>query len=352
MGLADALLALTWISLTVYALLAGADFGAGFWDLLAGGPSAGRRPRALIEHSIGPVWEANHVWLIFVLVLLWTAFPPLFAAAASTLYIPFTLAAIGIIARGSAFAFRKAVTQVWQQRLFGAAFAASSVITPFFLGTMAGGLASGRVPPGVAAGSVVTSWLNPTSLVCGALAVGVCAYLAAVYLTADARRSGELELASYFRLRGLVSGIVTGAVAVVGVFVAHADAPTLFHALTHRGLVLVIVSAAAGVLSLVLLVVRSYVAVRVTAALTVAAVLWAWGVGQLPRLLPGLSVSQAASAHATLQATLISSVVGLVLLVPSLAWLFVLFQHTQRAAATTPAAPPSSGAAHSNRAPA
>lgn len=111
-------------------LLGGADFGAGFWDLIAGGAQRGRDRRALIEHSIGPVWEANHVWLIFVLVIMWTAFPPLFAAIASTLYIPLTLVAIGIIARGSAFAFRKAVTEVWQQRLFGAAFGSSSVITP------------------------------------------------------------------------------------------------------------------------------------------------------------------------------------------------------------------------------
>lgn len=130
MTLAIALLGLTWLSVTAYTLLGGADFGAGFWDLIAGGAQRGRDRRALIEHSIGPVWEANHVWLIFVLVIMWTAFPPLFAAIASTLYIPLTLVAIGIIARGSAFAFRKAVTEVWQQRLFGAAFGSSSVITP------------------------------------------------------------------------------------------------------------------------------------------------------------------------------------------------------------------------------
>jgi cytochrome d ubiquinol oxidase subunit II len=326
MSLATAVLALTWVSLTAYALLAGADFGAGFWDLLAGGPVRGRRPRTLIEHSIGPVWEANHVWLIFVLVLLWTSFPPVFAAIASTLYIPCTLVAIGIIARGSAFAFRKAMTEVWQQRLFGAAFAASSVITPFFLGTIAGGIASGRVPPGVAKGDVITGWANPTSLICGVLAVGVCAYLSAIYLTADARRGGHSDLADYFRLRALVTGVVVGAIAVAGLVVVHADTPDLFHAVTHRGLPLVIVSLAAGTVSLPLLIVRAYIAVRITAALAVAAVLWAWGVGQLPRLLPGLNVDQAAAAPATLQATGISSLVGLALLVPSLTWLFVLFQ--------------------------
>jgi hypothetical protein len=188
MSSADWMLAVTWVGLTLYALFGGADFGAGFWDLLAGGDVRGRPQRGLIEHSIGPVWEANHVWLIFVIVLAWTGFPPVFAAVASTLYIPLTLAAFGIIARGAAFAFRKASTELWQQRLFGAAFALSSVLTPFFLGTIAGGIASGRVPSGLARGNLLTSWWNPTSILGGVLAVGTCAYLAAVYLCADARR--------------------------------------------------------------------------------------------------------------------------------------------------------------------
>ncbi|MBN9620230.1 MAG: cytochrome d ubiquinol oxidase subunit II, partial [Actinobacteria bacterium] len=142
MTAATAVLVLTWLALTAYALLAGADFGAGVWDLVAGSASRGQPRRKLIEHVIGPVWEANHVWLIFVLVLLWTAFPTVFAAVASTEWIPLTLAALGIIGRGSAFAFRKTVTEVWQQRLFGATFAVSSVVTPFCLGAVAGALAT------------------------------------------------------------------------------------------------------------------------------------------------------------------------------------------------------------------
>jgi cytochrome d ubiquinol oxidase subunit II len=326
MSLAAALLALTWLSVTAYALLGGADFGAGFWDLVAGGPDRGHDRRQLIEHSIGPVWEANHVWLIFVLVLMWTAFPPVFAAIASTLYIPLTLIAFGIIARGSAFAFRKTVTEIWQRRLFGAAFAFSSVITPFFLGAMAGAVGSGRVPPGLAKGGLISSWVNPTSLICGVLAVGVCAYLSAVYLTADARRGGHLELAGYFRRQGLASGVVVGALAVAAIAVVHSDSPRLFHSLTHRGLPLVGASIVMGFVSLVLLGRRYYIAVRISAALAVVAVIWAWGVGQYPRLLPGLSVDQAASSHATLQATAITSVIGLALLLPSLACLFLLFQ--------------------------
>src|SRR5262245_1180865 len=219
MTLANVLLAITWIGVTAYALLGGADFGGGFWDLLSGGAVAGARRRALIEHSIGPVWEANHVWLIFVLVVLWTAFPPVFAAVASTLYIPLTLAAIGVIGRGAAFAFRKAVQELPLRRLFGGAFALSSVLTPFFLGTVAGGVASGRVPPGNAKGDVLHSWWNPTSVLGGVLAVGVCAYLAATYLTEDATRGDEPDLADQFRDRALITGVVVGVVALAGIVV-------------------------------------------------------------------------------------------------------------------------------------
>jgi len=342
--MAITLLVLMWVSVTVYALLAGADFGAGAWDLLSGRTGPGARRRALIEHSIGPVWEANHVWLIFVLVLMWTAFPPLFAAVSSTLYLPLTLVALGLIARGSAFAFRKAVTEVWQQRIFGAAFAFSSLVTPFFLGAIAGGVASGRVPPGIARGNVLTSWLNPTSVLCGTLAVLAGMYLAAVYLTADARRSGQPELAAEFRLRALAAGVVTGLVAAAGLVVVHSDAPRLWaglsgHALPLVAPSLVALSGAAGVASLALLAVRRYLLVRVTAALAVAAVLWGWGAAQYPHLLaaaPGLTVAQAAAGRATLQATMISAGVGIALLAPSLAWLFLLFQRGK------PVSPPAS----------
>jgi cytochrome d ubiquinol oxidase subunit II len=326
MSLAAALLGLTMLSVTAYALLGGADFGAGLWDLIAGGPEKGRARRALIAHSIGPVWEANHVWLIFVLVIVWTAFPPLFAAVASTLYIPLTLVAIGIIARGSAFAFRKAVTEVWQQRLFGAVFAFSSIITPFFLGTVAGAIASDRIPPGVARGDIIASWVNTSSLTCGALTVGVCAYLSAIYLTADARRGEHVELAEYFRRQGLITGVIVGALALGAILVLRSDADRLYQGLTHHGGVLVITSITAGFLSLLLLARRHYIAVRVSAALAVAALLWAWGIGLYPQLLPGLNVDQAAAARPVLQATAVTSAIGLILLAPSLLWLFTLFQ--------------------------
>ncbi|MGH3409169.1 MAG: cytochrome d ubiquinol oxidase subunit II, partial [Streptosporangiaceae bacterium] len=230
------ILAVMWTAVSAYALLGGADFGAGVWDLLAGRRAAGPPRRALIEHSIGPVWEANHVWLIFVLVLMWTAFPPAFAAISSTLYVPLTLVALGVIARGSAFAFRKAIDQPWAQRLFGAAFAFSSVVTPYFLGAAAGAVASGRVPPGLARGGAVTSWVNPVSAVTGAFAVTACAFLAASYLSVDARRGGDQALAGYFRRRALASGLLVGACSVAGLLVLHADAPVLYGRLTGRAL--------------------------------------------------------------------------------------------------------------------
>jgi cytochrome bd ubiquinol oxidase subunit II len=332
MTLADCVLAITWVGLTAYALLGGADFGGGFWDLLAGGARRGARQRALIEHSIGPVWEANHVWLIFAIVVLWTTFPPAFASIASTLYLPLTAAAFGIILRGSGFAFRKTVHEVALQRMFGGAFAISSVITPFFLGAVAGAIASGRVPPGNARGDVIASWVNPTSVLGGVLAVGVCAYLAAVYLSGDAVRSGSQDLAEAFRRRGLVTGVVVGAIALSGIAVLRSDAPSLFDGLTGRALPLVVASGVFGAVSLYLLWRRRFGLVRVTAALAVVAVIWGWGAGQYPYLLePSLTIDEAAANRATLEAVLISLAVGSVVLLPSLTWLLVLFQRGRRA---------------------
>ncbi|MGH3938956.1 MAG: cytochrome d ubiquinol oxidase subunit II [Pseudonocardiaceae bacterium] len=326
MSTAEAFLGLLWIGLTLYALLGGADFGAGLWDLLAGGARRGRAQRELIEHSIGPVWEANHVWLIFVITLFWTGFPAAFAAFAATLYIPLTLAALGIIARGSAFAFRKVSDQLWQRRLFGAAFASSSVLTPFFLGTVVGAVASQRVPPGIAEGDIVSSWWNPTSITSGLLAVGMTAYLAAVYLTADARRTGNERLVDVFRLRALLTGMVVGVLSLAALLVIRLDAPDLFTELEGRAWPFVLASILAGITSLVLLVARKFVLVRITAALGVTAVLWGWGAAQYPTMLPGLTIDEAATDPAVLHAALWALGVGGLILVPSLLYLFAIFQ--------------------------
>ncbi len=183
---ADVAAAILWIGATLYAVFGGADFGAGLWDLLAGDAEKGERPRAQIQRSLTPVWEANHVWLIFILVVLWTAFPEAFAAVMTTLYVPIALAAVGIVLRGAGFAFRKSIVSLQGRRAMGAAFAISSVLTPFFMGTVVGAIAAGNVPA-AGEGDAFSSWIAPLPLLVGALFVASGAYLAAIFLTADAR---------------------------------------------------------------------------------------------------------------------------------------------------------------------
>jgi cytochrome d ubiquinol oxidase subunit II len=325
--LAEVVLGIMFVGLIAYALFGGADFGAGIWDLLAGGTRRGAPQRAVIEHAIGPVWEANHVWLIFVLVVLWTGFPAGFTPVASTLYMPLTLAAFGMIARGAAFAFRKSITTLPMQRFLGAAFAVSSLVTPFFLGAVVGGVASGRVPPGIATGDVVTSWINPTSILGGVLAVLVCAYLAAVFLCLDALHEGHPEIADGFRVRALGTAAVTGLVGLAGLFVLRADAPLLAEGLFGQALPVIVLSVLAGIASIVLLVLRRYAVARVTSSLAVATILIGWAAAQYPYILPPrLTIEQAAAGETTLVAMLVSLVIGSLLLVPALIYLYRLFQ--------------------------
>jgi cytochrome bd ubiquinol oxidase subunit II len=344
MTLADAVLSVMFVGLIAYGLFGGADFGAGIWDLLAGGTRHGARQRALIERSIAPVWEANHVWLIFVLVVLWTAFSGAFAAVVSTLYLPLTLAAFGMIARGAAFAFRKTISTLGMRRFLGACFALSSLVTPYFLGAVVGGVASGRVPPGIAAGNVLTSWLNPTSVLGGVLAVLVCAYLAAVFLCADARREKAGDLVDQFRVRALGTAAVTGVVGVAGLFVLRADAPVLFDGLTGRALPAVAVSMVSGIAALVLLVRRRYAHARVASALAVTFILVGWAVAQYPYLLVGeVTIEQAARGRATLVAMLVALVAGSLVLLPALVYLYALFQRAPEPTAAGTTQPVRSG---------
>jgi cytochrome d ubiquinol oxidase subunit II len=329
MTLAELVLSIMFVGLIAYGLFGGADFGAGIWDLLAGGTRRGAPQRDLIERSIAPIWEANHVWLIFVLVVLWTAFSGAFAAVVTTLYIPLTLAAFGMIARGAAFAFRKSIATLGMRRFLGASFAVSSLVTPYFLGAVVGGVASGRVPPGIAAGDVLSSWINPTSVLGGVLAVVVCAYLAAVFLCADARREGLEELADQFRTRALGTAAVTGALGIAGLFVLRADAPVLFEGLTGRALPVVVLSVVAGVAALALVATRRYVAARAASAMAVTAILVGWAAAQYPYvLLPEVTIEEAAQGRATLVALLVALTVGALVLVPALVYLYVLFQRT------------------------
>jgi cytochrome d ubiquinol oxidase subunit II len=317
------------VGVLFYAVFGGADFGAGFWDLTAGGAERGRRPRELIDHSLGSVWEANHVWLIYCLVVLWSAFPRAFAAIMTTLYVPLGLAALGIILRGSGFAFRKVAVRTSEQRLAGAAFAASSVITPFFFGAVAGGIASGRVPA-AGGGDPLRSWLNPTSALGGALAVVVCAYLAAVFLTAEARMREVADLEAYFRRRALLAAGAAGILALGGIAILDQDANRLFHRLIGPALPLVIVSALGGAAALVLLRQAAPRIVRVLAVVAVAALVGGWGVAQYPFLLGNhLRIAQAAAPNATLVALTVVFGAAVLLVVPSLALLYRLQQRGQ-----------------------
>jgi cytochrome d ubiquinol oxidase subunit II len=308
------------IGLVLYVVLAGADFGAALWEL-------GRDER-LSRHaheSMAPVWEANHVWLIFVLTVTWTAYPVAFGSLASTLCIPLFLAGLGIIARGSAYALRTATTSERQARMIDAGSAGASVITPFCLGAAIGGIASGRVPVGNAAGDLWTSWLNPTSAAIGVIAVANCAYVSAVFLAGDAQRRQDPIAADAFRSRALVCGGLSGLLAAVGLVVLHGDDRELFDGLIGgAGTVGVVVSVLAGAATLALIRARRYEPARLTAALAVAAIVAGWALAQKPQFLPGLTVEQAAAPRDALIAVLVAVAVGAVVLFPSLALLFRL----------------------------
>jgi cytochrome d ubiquinol oxidase subunit II len=315
------------VGLAAYMVLVGADFGAGLWTLLARpgrmGPDA---TRDHARHAMGPVWEANHVWLIFVLVICWTAYPVAFGSIFSTLPIPLFIAAVGIILRGASYALRGQLGGARGRRAIENLFALSSILTPFALGTAIGAIASGRVPVGNAEGDLWSSWTGPTSLMIGALAVAACGYLAAVYLSADARRLGARTLELDFRDRALVSGVVAGALALTGLLVVRDDVQSLWDGLSRDwGAAMVAVSAAAGVTSLILVWRSRFEPARAAAALAVAAIVAGWGFAQEPRFLPGLTIEQAAAGHSTLVAIIIGVGIGAVILIPSLVLLFRLF---------------------------
>lgn len=332
MTLVDLTAVVLWLGVTTYAVFGGADFGAGFWDLVSGRGAQGERSRGLIAAAIGPVWEANHTWLIFDIVILWTAFPAAFAAIMSSLFIPISLAAVGIVLRGAAFAFRPVIGSARGRRITTAIFAASSVMTPFFLGAAGGGIASGRVSLEPGGGDLVGSWLNPTSVLVGLMAVSVCAYVAAVFLVADARRLGQADLASLFLRRARGAAIVTGGLAVIGILVLAIDAPVLAGELTGRGWPLVTAGLVLGGAALVAIGQRAPVGTRPLAVGALVAVIWGWGVAQYPDILPRtLSLADAAAPAGSLSSLLVVFVVAALLIAPSLALLFWLTQQNRLA---------------------
>jgi cytochrome bd ubiquinol oxidase subunit II len=322
------------LGLTLYILLGGADFGGGVWDLLARGP-AHERERTLIAAAIGPVWEANHVWLIFVVTVLFAAFPPAFAALGVALYVPFSLAVAGIVFRGAAFAFRShGEGSAWQRR-WTSVFGIASLVTPVVLGMAGAALASGRIrilPDGTAEAGLWSAWTGPLSIAAGALALAMCAFLAAVYLTVEADVRGDADLARHFRRRAVGSALVSGVLAGAGLVVVALDAPDLWAGMRERGWPLVLLSAAGGTASLLLILRRRDRAARVAAAVAVGSVVAGWGVAQWPYLIaPDLTVRDAAAPVSALGPIAVGLAVGGALLLPSLLLLFRVFK-----AATTP----------------
>jgi cytochrome d ubiquinol oxidase subunit II len=311
--------------LALYTTLGGADFGAGFWQLFAGRGERARRIRAHAHRSMGPVWEANHVWLIFVLTVFWTSYPRAFGSIASTLAVPLFIAALGIILRGAAYALRGGASGRSEAGVIDTIFSVSSVLTPFALGAAIGAIATDRVPVGNASGHLFSSWLNPTAIFIGALAVVNCTYLAAVYLAGDAARLGDRPLERAFRRRALGAGVVAGAVALGGIAVVNSDYHRLFHLLlTGDALAAVIASFFAGVTTLALVWRRHFDAARFGAAVAVALIIAGWALARWPILLPGLTVDGAAAGHDTLVWLVVAVVVGGALTFPSLGLLFAL----------------------------
>jgi len=312
-SLPDTLAGVILAALTAYVLLGGADFGGGVWDLLASGPRKARQ-RDLIAHAIGPVWEANHVWLILAIVLLFTCFPRAFATMAVGLHVPLTLMLIGIVLRGSAFVFQS------YGGGGGRVFATASLVTPVLLGICVGAVASGTVWFGVRDGTFVTSfirsWFTPFGFAVGIFTLACFAFLAAVYLTLETK---DTELQEDFRLRSIAASAAVFAMAVLGLAVFPQAPPV------NEGVVAL--TAAAALAAFWSLWRRRYKRARIAAAAQVALIVWGWGIAQYPSLLPpDLTIAGAAAPRVTLELALIAVVAGAIVLFPSLYYLMRVFK--------------------------
>jgi cytochrome bd ubiquinol oxidase subunit II len=336
---AIAVAAILFVVIAAYALFGGADFGGGIWDLLAGRTERGAAPRELIDEAITPVWEANHVWLIFILVLLWTAFPPAFAAIMTALFVPLSLSLLGIVLRGVGFAFRHTAQRLRMQQVTGATFAAASLITPFFMGTVVGAVVTGQVPVHPA-GNVLAAWTSTTAILTGFVFVAACAYLSAVFLVLEARQRGHRDLAGYFSRRATAAGVLTGVLAGGTLAELSVSAPRVFDRLTGIALPLVAISVAAGIAVLGMLWLRWYhpLGLRAAAAIAVAAVVFGWGLAQYPYLFPtSLSLAAGSAPTASLVAEFVVAGLAVLLVAPGFAVLYVLQQRRLLTAADTDA---------------
>jgi cytochrome d ubiquinol oxidase subunit II len=334
LGLPEVIAGLMVVALNAYALTGGADFGGGVWDLLASGPRRDAQ-REQIAESLAPIWEANHVWLIVVVVVMFTGFPAAFEQIVIVLHIPLTLMLVGVVLRGSAFVFRSygARTTVARAR-WGGVFSVASVVTPFTLGVTIGALASGEVGAAaraVEAGPVafrqafVEPWLGLFPITTGLLALVLFAFLAAVYLAYGAK---DDELREIFRRRALASAGVVLLVALAALVLSYRAAPRIAQGVVGSSwaLPLHVVTGIAAVIAIVALVKRRYGAARIAAALQVTFILWGWVLSQYPFIVPETStIRDSAAPRETLSLLFIGLAVGTLLLAPSLRYLFRLF---------------------------
>ncbi len=319
------------LSLILYALMGGADFGGGMWDLAAIGPRA-KAQRKAVADAIGPIWEANHVWLILVIVLLFTGFPRGFAAMMTALNIPLTAMLIGIVLRGAAFTFRKYGSQTdLVQRRWSTIFGASSFFTPFCQGMILGALATGkiRVENGRVTSGFFAGWLTPFALACGVFALALFAFLAATYLTLDTKGSPDLQ--DDFRRRALWSGLALNPIAVVVFLTSKTGAPAMYEGLTRWWAPLLLawtcVFALAAIVALWL---RRFSLGRIAAVGQVTIILVGWSLAQYPNLVtPDITVANGAAPEVTLRLLILALGAGAIALLPSLAFLFHIFKGKQ-----------------------
>ena len=315
-------------ALIAYALMGGADFGAGVWDLLARGPRA-RRQRVVIADAIGPIWEANHVWLIVVVVMMFTAFPSAFAVLMTALHIPIAIMLIGIVLRGSSFVFRKYDSQrdPVQQR-WGRVFAISSVLTPVLLGIVVGAISTGGITleNGVVTSGFFRPWIGIFPLAVGVFALALFAFLAAVYLTLETE---DPDLREDFRARALASAVALGVVAAAVLLLSRSHAPIVWDDLTAGpgAIAIHLATALAAIGAILALVRRHWRLAAALAALQVVLVLAGWGLAIGPWLIPGeISIRDAAAPPATLSLLLIVLGGGSVILLPAFAYLYLTFK--------------------------
>ena len=329
MTLTYTVLIILWLSLIAYAVLGGADFGGGIWDFFAFGPQA-ERQRRLIGQALGPVWEANHVWLIFLIVGLFTAFPSAFSTLSTALFVPFTLALIGIVLRGAAFIFQAHATEtVTLQKTWGRVFSTASTITPFFFGAAAAAVASGqvRVSGGQVQTDLLAGWTTPFALTIGALALAICAVLAAVNLIIEAQNINDAELVEAFRRRAMIAGAITLVLDVIAFTLSPLEAPLLWNGLLDHALPLAIATVLIGLFTAASLGLKRYRLARALTIIVTAFIFASWGLSQFPYLIPiDVTVSNAASPPSTMLALLIGTSIGMILLLPSLWFLFHVFK--------------------------